>query len=117
MKRILTGIFACFFVFPAFAQDHLSRYVDSGLVNNQVLKEKNISLEQSMLALKNSKSYILPAVAFTANYLSAQGGRSIELPMGDLLNNVYSTLNQLTSSQKFAPTKNMKEQFLPNNFY
>jgi len=117
MNKVFTSIFACFVVFPAFAQDHLSRYVDSGLANNQVLKEKNISLDQSILALKNSKSYILPALAFTANYLSARGGRSIALPMGDLLNNVYSTLNQLTSSQRFAPTKNLEEQFLPDNFY
>ena len=82
-----------------------------------MLKEKNISLEQSMLMLKNAKSFFLPAVSFTTDYLSAQGGRSIGLPVGDFLNNVYSTLNQLTSSQKFAPVKNLNEQFLPNNFY
>jgi outer membrane protein len=117
MKKRLLSIFLVIIAIPAFAQDHLSRYVDTGLANNQVLKEKNISLEQSMLLLKNAKSFFLPALAFTSDYLSAQGGRSIGLPVGDLLNNVYSTLNQLTSSQKFAPVKNLNEQFLPNNFY
>lgn len=117
MKKRLLSIFLSIIAIPVFAQDYLSRYIDTGLANNQVLKEKNISLEQSMLLLKNAKSFFLPAVSFTTDYLSAQGGRSIELPVGDLLNNVYSTLNQLTSSQKFSQIKNVNEQFLPNNFY
>lgn len=117
MKKRLLSIFLSIIAIPVFAQDYLSRYIDTGLANNLVLKEKNISLEQSILQLKNAKSFFLPAVAFTTDYLSAQGGRSIGLPVGDLLNNVYSTLNQLTSSQKFAQIKNLNEQFLPNNFY
>jgi len=117
MKKRLFSIFLSIIAIPVFAQDYLSRYIDTGLANNQVLKEKNISLEQSLLMLKNAKSFFLPAVVFNTDYLSAQGGRSIELPLGDLLNNVYSTLNQLTSSQKFSQVKNVNQQFLPNNFY
>ncbi len=117
MKKQLLSMFLSIIAIPVFAQEYLSRYIDTGLANNQVLKEKNISLEQSMLLLRNAKSFFMPALSFTADYLSAQGGRSIELPVGDLLNKVYSTLNQLTSSQKFAQIKNLTEQFLPNNFY
>ncbi|AEV99639.1 hypothetical protein A4D02_27815 [Niastella koreensis] len=117
MKKRLFGILLSILTIPAFSQDYLSRYIDSGLINNQVLKEKNISLEQSLLMLKNAKSFFQPALAFNTDYLSAQGGRSIELPLGDLLNNVYSTLNQLTSSQKFPQAKNVNQQFLPTNFY
>ncbi len=117
MQKRLVSIFLSISVIPAFAQDYLSRYIDTGLANNQILKEKSISLEQSRLLLQNAKSFFLPAVAFTTDYLSAQGGRSIELPMGDLLNNVYSTLNRLTVTQKFTQIKNVNEQFLPNNFY
>ena len=117
MKKGLSSIILSIIVIPAFSQDILSRYVDTGLASNQVLKEKNISLEQSLLLLKNARSFFLPALSFATDYLSAQGGRSIQLPLGDLLNNAYSTLNQLTTSQKFSPVKNMTEQFLPNNFY
>jgi outer membrane protein len=117
MKKRLFGILLSLVVIPAFAQDYLSRYIDTGLSSNQVLKEKNISLEQSIVMLKNAKSFFLPALGFNADYLSAQGGRSIELPLGDLLNSAYSTLNQLTSSQKFSQAKNVNQQFLPNNFY
>lgn len=102
---------------PADARDYLAAYIDTGLNNNLVLKEKNISLEQSLLALKNAKSYFLPSVAFNADYLSAEGGRIITLPTGELLNPVYSTLNQLTSTQKFSPISDENAQLLPNDFY
>ncbi|MFI5159965.1 MAG: TolC family protein [Sphingobacteriales bacterium] len=117
MKKRLFGILLSIVTIPALAQDHLSEYIDTGLANNQVLKEKNISLEQSLLMLKNAKSFFLPVLTFNTDYLSAQGGRSIDLPLSDLLNKVYSTLNQLTSSQKFSQVKDINQQFLPNNFY
>ena len=117
MKKRLSGILFSLVAIPAFAQNYLSRYVDTGLANNQLLKEKNISLEQSIVMLKNAKSFFLPALTFNTDYLSAQGGRSIDLPLGDLLNSAYSSLNQLTSSHKFSPVNNISQQFLPNNFY
>jgi outer membrane protein len=99
------------------SRNYLSAYIDTGINNNLVLKDKNVSLEQSLLALKNAKSYFLPSVAFNADYLSAEGGRIISLPTGELLNPVYSTLNQLTSSQKFPSIGNENAQLLPNDFY
>ena len=82
-----------------------------------MLKEKNISIEQSLLALKDAKSYFLPAVDFAATYSLANGGRTIDFPLGDLFNDVYSTLNQLTQSNQFPQLENVSEQFLPSNFY
>lgn len=99
------------------AQRILSEYISEGLQNNLVLKDKYISLNQSLLALKDAKSFFLPAVDFGANYTLASGGRAIILPLGDLLNGVYSTLNTLTDRQDFPQLENMEEQFLPNNFY
>jgi outer membrane protein TolC len=37
--------------------------------------------------------------------------------VGDLLNPVYQTLNQLTGTNKFPTIENVSDQFLPNNFY
>jgi outer membrane protein TolC len=99
------------------AQQILSDYISEGLQNNLVLKDKYISLDQSLLALKNAKSFFLPAVDFGANYTLARGGRAIILPLGDLLNGVYSTLNTLTDRQVFPQLENIEEQFMPNNFY
>jgi len=39
------------------------------------------------------------------------------LPVGDLLNSVYSTLNQLTASNKFPRVANQSIQFLPNDYH
>ncbi|MDR7131947.1 outer membrane protein TolC [Algoriphagus sp. 4150] len=99
------------------AQGVLAEYIQEGIDNNLVLKEKNISIEHSNLALKDAKSYFLPAVDFGMTYNLAKGGRTIDFPVGDLLNDVYSTLNALTQSSQFHQLENVKVNFLANNFY
>ena len=99
------------------AQGVLDGYLKEGLENNLVLKEKNIELDRSLLALKDAKSYFLPAMEFGGSYTLASGGRTIAFPIGDLLNPVYSTLNQLTGSGAFPQLENVSEQLLPDNFY
>ncbi|WP_241124039.1 TolC family protein [Cognataquiflexum nitidum] len=98
-------------------QSVLAGYLEEGMQNNLVLKDKSISLDQSLLALKDAKSLFLPSVDFAANYTLANGGRAIILPLGDLLNGVYSSLNTLQNRQTFPQLENIEEQFLPNNFY
>ncbi|RIW15794.1 TolC family protein [Algoriphagus lacus] len=105
------------FVPEAGAQSALEQYLREGLENNLVLKEKNIELERSLLALKDAKSYFLPSMEFGASYTLASGGRTIDFPIGDLLNPVYSTLNQLTGTNAFPQLENVSEQLLPDNFY
>jgi outer membrane protein TolC len=95
----------------------LTEYLKIALDSNLVVKQKKISLEKSIIALKEARSYFLPSVAFGGSYVFARGGRTIDIPVGDLLNPVYSTLNQLTSSTAFPKIENVSEQFLPNNFY
>ncbi len=102
---------------PAPAQSFLDRYIREGLENNLVLREKNIELERSLLALKDARSFFLPSVDFGASYTLASGGRTIGFPVGDLLNPVYSTLNQLTGTHAFPQLENVSEQLLPDNFY
>ena len=117
MKRTLLTLIWGTVVLPALAQGPLAGYINTGLKQNQVLTQKNISLEQSLLALKNAKSYFLPEVSFKTDYLTAQGGRQIIFPAGDLLNGVYSSLNQLTTSDQFPTISNVNQQLLPHNFY
>jgi outer membrane protein len=95
----------------------LDNYIKDALVNNITLQQKNISLQQSMLALKEARSLYLPTTWLEGQYTVADGGRQINIPVGDLLNPVYSTLNQLTGTSKFPQIQNVSEQFLPNNFY
>ncbi|WP_036602787.1 TolC family protein [Olivibacter sitiensis] len=95
----------------------LNQYIEEGLRNNLVLRQKNISLDKALLALKSAKSNYLPSVNFQTTYSTATGGRSIELPLGDLMNPVYATLNQLTNSQAFPMLDNESINFLPRNYY
>lgn len=99
------------------AQQVLDQYVTDAFKDNIVLQQKNISLEKAQYALKTAKSFFLPTVAFQGAYQTADGGRNIPLPLGDLLNPVYSTLNQLTQTNKFPLMENQSINFLPKNFY
>lgn len=98
-------------------QETLDRYIRLGLENNLVIQGRKISLEKSMLALKEARSLFLPVSNLEAQYSLAQGGRSIQIPVGDLLNPVYQTLNQLTGTNQFPQISNAEEQLIPNNFY
>lgn len=113
---ILLGYLA-FYPSTSYSQSILDGYLEEGIKNNLVLKEKNLDLERSLLDLKDAKSYFLPSLDFNGNYTLASGGRTIDIPIGNLLNPVYTTLNQLTGSSAFPQLENVSEQFLPDNFY
>lgn len=113
---ILLGYLA-FYPSTSYSQSILDSYLEEGIKNNLVLKEKNLDLERSLMDLKDAKSYFLPSLDFNANYTLASGGRTIDIPIGNLLNPVYTTLNQLTGSNAFPQLENVSEQFLPDNFY
>lgn len=85
--------------------------------NNHELKAKNFHIESATQSWLESRALYGPDVKFGVQYTLAAGGRSIALAVGDLLNPVYSTLNQLTQTNAFPQISNVNEQFLPNNFY
>lgn len=85
--------------------------------HNKILKAKKFQLSSASFALREAKSLYGPSVVFGTQYTLASGGRSINFPVGDLLNPVYGTLNQLTQTNAFPQIENVNEQFLPDNFY
>jgi outer membrane protein TolC len=100
------------------AQDTLLQsYIDLGLQNNQGLRQQGFILQKSMYALKEAKSFFLPEVNFNTTYLDSRGGRKISIPIGDLLNPVYTSLNHLTNSTAFPQVENVNQTFNPNNYY
>jgi outer membrane protein TolC len=98
------------------AQQALDEYIEVGLKNNIVLQQKNISLEKAMLSLKIANGMYSPSVSLLGNYTHGDGGRSISLPLGDLLNPIYTTLNDHTGSN-FPMQENVSQNFFPQNFY
>ncbi|MEL7529943.1 MAG: TolC family protein [Bacteroidota bacterium] len=99
------------------AQSPLAQYINAGIESNLSLQQKSLSVEKSRQALREAKGLFMPQVSFQASYSLAGGGRALEFPIGDLLNPVYATLNQLTGSEQFPTNlENVNEQFAPNNF-
>lgn len=76
-------------------QTHLGSYIAEGLKNNLALRQQEFSLEKSLQALKEARGMFFPAVSFQARYSRAGGGRMIEFPVGDMLNPIYGSLNDL----------------------
>ncbi len=99
------------------AQQVLDEYIEVGLKNNIVLQQKTISLEKAMLSLKIANGMFTPSLNLLGNFINGVGGRSISFPVGDLLNPVYGTLNQLTGSDNFPQIENVTTNFLPKDFY
>ncbi|MFM9074621.1 MAG: TolC family protein, partial [Bacteroidota bacterium] len=95
----------------------LDDYIRAGLENNIVLRQKDIALDKAMTALKMANGMFAPSLTLLGNYINGSGGRSISFPVGDLLNPVYSTLNQLTGSGQFPQIENVRTNFFPQDFY
>ena len=95
----------------------LDDYVKQGLDSNLVLIQKDLSMKRAMNGLEVARSMFLPQITFDLTYSHADGGRSIDLPIGDMLNPVYTTLNQLTQSNSFPQINNEQINFLPKNYY
>ncbi|MFT5916781.1 MAG: outer membrane protein TolC [Flammeovirgaceae bacterium] len=96
----------------------LQNYVQVGLDSNLALKSESLNIEKQLEILAQSKALFRPNVSFNASYTLAGGGRTIDLPLGDLFNPVYSALNQqLPPTNQFPMLSNQSTQFLPNNFH
>lgn len=95
----------------------LDGYIRVGLDSNLALHQRNFDLSRAQLDLKRAQTLFYPQAGFNSQYTLANGGRTQEIPIGDLLNGVYSTLNQLTGSNKFPQVANQSIQFLPNDFH
>ncbi len=101
----------------AISQDSLQAYIQIGLKNNLTVQQKNLNIEQASLALSSAKGLFLPTINFNGLVSHADGGRYADLPLGDMLNPVYSTLNQMTSSNSFPSISNQSINFLPQKYY
>lgn len=120
MKRsLITGtlLLLVILALPATAQNILDQYIKKGLDSNLALHQQHFDLQKAQLDLKRAQTLFYPQASLNSQYTLASGGRTQDIPIGDLLNGVYSTLNQLTSSGKFPQVENQTINFLPNDFH
>ena len=89
----------------------VDRLVADALAANLELAVAGATVGERLAALDAARASYLPVLDLTARYTRADGGRVIEFPVGDLLNPVYATLNQLTGSNRFPPLRNQQINF------
>src|SRR5436190_1390747 len=78
-------------------------YVRLGLQSNLALKAQSLEVERSVAALDEARARYFPEVGFDARYSRSEGGRTIEIPIGQALNPAYQTLNSLLVAQGQQP--------------
>lgn len=111
-SRVLVCL-SVFFIAPyLYSQEILDKYIDEGLENNLALKQKQLNYDKSLKALQEAKGLFFPDISLNARYSVADGGRVFDIPTGDMLNPVYSTLNQLTQTNNFPQIDNQEIPFL-----
>jgi outer membrane protein len=92
-------------------EDAVSGLVSDALAANLELDGAGAQTEQRLAALDQARALYLPSLDFSARYTRANGGRTIDFPVGDLLNPVYATLNQITGTSKFPAVQNQQINF------
>ncbi len=100
---------------PVRAQTNpLDAYVRMGLESNLALRQQAVDVEQGLASLGEARGMFFPELRVEARYSRAGGGRQIEFPVGDLLNPVYGTLNELLAAQgRTAPFPTLENVQIP----
>jgi outer membrane protein TolC len=86
--------------------------VAEALRSNQSLRQHELELDRARAALAQARGQYLPRLDVEARYSRAEGGRTIDFPVGDLLNPAYRTLNDLTERASFPEVDNQEIRFL-----
>ena len=100
-------------------EEGLSVVLDEALSANLELRAGGAAIQQRLAALDQARARYLPVLDVAARYSWADGGRTIDFPVGDLLNPVYATLDELlvASGQppRFPRIENQSITFLRGN--
>jgi len=102
-KVILLILFILLRMSGSAGQNVLDHYIRHGLENNLALKQQQFSLEKSLEALREVRGLFYPTLGIESRISTAGGGRTIDFPVGDLVNPIHITLNQLLSAIGQAP--------------
>ncbi|MEO1022194.1 MAG: TolC family protein [Bacteroidota bacterium] len=95
----------------------LPKYIEEALESNLLLKQQELDIKLATQQLKEARGLFFPDVNAVSDFTLARGGRLISIPVGDLLNPVYNSLNQLTGTNQFPEIENVNEPFFLNRFH
>lgn len=99
---------------PAPHPSPLERYVDLALERNLGLRSADLAVQRERVERRDLRAGLLPSIRFAARYSRADGGRVIDIPVGDLVNPVYGALETLPEfpSGSFPDVANRAIPFL-----
>lgn len=118
--RALLLLGLIFTIFSANAQRSgiLESYVQEGLNNNLSIKQESLEIRKAAEAINQARALFYPQATFSPTYSYAAGGRRLNFPIGDLLNPVYKSLNELSGNSKFPTNlENVNVLLAPTNFH
>lgn len=119
MNYIFTVLLFLVTICQVYSQsDILDNYIEIGKENNLSQIQENLKVERTNELTREARGKFLPNLSLQSQYTLAGGGRTIDIPLGDLINPVHNTLNQLTESNQFpGDLQNRQVMFLPDNFH
>jgi outer membrane protein TolC len=89
----------------------LDELIAMGLRNNLTVKQDALRLAESQQGLRAARGGFLPSLDLQARYSRAEGGRTIDVPVGDLVNPAYRALEDLGAGA-FPTVSNQSIPFL-----
>jgi outer membrane protein len=92
-------------------EEAVDALVADALAANLELDGAGAGVAQRLAALDQARALYLPSLDFSARYSRATGGRTIDFPVGDLLNPVYASLNQISGTSRFPTIQNQEINF------
>jgi len=96
MNRIIIVFLVFLSTTAALAQNKiLDSYIETALEDNLALQQKKYSYQKSLEVINEAKRMFFPTISFNASYTVAEGGRTVEIPFGDMLNPIYQNLNKI----------------------
>lgn len=94
----------------------MNQLVAEAMAANLELAGVEANVAQRLALLDQARARYLPAIDLNLRYSVANGGREIEIPVGDLMNPVYASLNTLLAASgqpaPFSPIANTMIPFL-----
>jgi outer membrane protein len=111
MKYIILSLVLLSFSFTYAQNEIINNYIKLGIDNNLALKQKDFSLQQSIADLDEARGMFLPSIDFKARYTRADGGRDIEILVGDLVNPMQNALNGINPNFNFPA--NIQNEIIP----
>jgi len=120
VKSILVAVFATAAAsaapFQAPLDEVMGQLVGEAIAANLELASADANVAQRLALLDQARARYLPAIDLNLRYSVADGGRDFEIPVGDLMNPVYASLNALLAASgqpaPFSPIANSTIPFL-----